>query len=73
MELVHQKNTKKTTPIPNLNNVTLTIQCLYTNADTLTNKMPELKALIQDHKPSVIAITEVTPKKIQISSTESRS
>ena len=25
--------------------------------------MPELKALIQDHKPSVIAITEVTPKK----------
>ena len=31
---------------------------------TLTNKMPELKALIEEHKPSIIAITEVTPKNI---------
>jgi len=38
---------------------------LYTNADTLTNKLNELKLLIRslEHKPAVIAITEVKPKR----------
>jgi len=37
---------------------------LYTNADTLTNKLNELNTLIKSlqQKPSVIAITEVKPK-----------
>ena len=37
---------------------------LYTNADTLTNKLNELNTLIKSlqHKPSVITITEVKPK-----------
>ena len=38
---------------------------MYTNADTLINKMPELKALAKDIQPSVIAITEVIPKNYQ--------
>ena len=66
MELVYKEDTKenvkkgqstktKTHQITN-------IKCMYTNADTLTNKMPELKALVKDIQPSVIAITEVIPK-----------
>ena len=66
MELVYKEDTKgnikkgqstktKTQQIAN-------IKCMYTNADTLTNKMPELKALVKDIQPSVIAITEVIPK-----------
>jgi len=37
---------------------------LYTNADTLTNKLNELNTLIKSlqQKPSVITITEVKPK-----------
>ena len=41
---------------------------MYTNADTLTNKMPELKTLVKDIQPSVIAITEVIPKITNIQS-----
>ena len=36
--------------------------CLYTNADTLTNKFDELKDRIKDHEPAIICITEVKPK-----------
>jgi exonuclease III len=35
---------------------------LYTNADTLSNKLDELKAIVADTKPNIIAITEVKPK-----------
>ena len=37
---------------------------LYTNADSLTNKLNELKLLIRslEHKPAIIAITEVRLK-----------
>ena len=35
---------------------------MYTNADTLTNKMPELKAQIAENQPLIIAVTEVIPK-----------
>ena len=45
---------------------------MYTNADTLTNKMPELKALVKDIQPSVIAITESYTKNLPISSPEGR-
>ena len=32
---------------------------MYTNADTVTNKLTELKGLIEIHTPEIIAITEV--------------
>ena len=38
------------------------ISCFYTNADTLTNKMSELKAQIEEHSPQILAVTEVIPK-----------
>ena len=40
------------------------IQVIYTNADSLPNKINELKLVLnsQDNKPSVIAMTEVKHK-----------
>ena len=38
------------------------ISFCYTNADSLLNKMDELKLLIDDKKPDIIAITESMPK-----------
>ena len=40
------------------------LTCWYTNADTLTNKMIELKNRINnaDKKPHIIAVTEAKPK-----------
>jgi len=37
---------------------------MYTNADSLLNKMTELHGIVncQDKKPHIIAITEVKPK-----------
>ena len=39
---------------------------MCTNADTLTNKMPELKASVDHHNPWIIAITEIIPKNYRI-------
>ncbi len=38
------------------------LNCLYTNADSLTNKLDELKGLVKDTQPDLIGITEVKPK-----------
>lgn len=38
------------------------VKIIYTNADTLTNKMEELLSLIEIEKPDVIGITETLPK-----------
>ena len=66
MELVYKEDTqekvKKDQSTKAETHQCSTIKCMYTNADTLTNKMPELKTLVKDTQPSVIAITEVTPK-----------
>ena len=35
---------------------------MYTNADTLTNKMAELKCRVDDIQPDVFMITETKPK-----------
>ena len=35
---------------------------VFTNADTLTNKMAELLALIKEHNPDIIGVNEVLPK-----------
>ena len=34
----------------------------YTNVDTVTNKMTELKINVEQVKPQIIAITECNPK-----------
>ena len=39
---------------------------MCTNADTLTNKMPELKASVDHYNPWIIAITEMIPKNYRI-------
>ena len=66
MELVYKEDTKenvkKGQSTKTKTHQIAKIKCMYTNADTLTNKMPELKALVKDIQPSVIAITEVIPK-----------
>ena len=41
------------------------IKFIYTNADTLTNKLEELKTLINNEKPEFVAVTEVLPKNSQ--------
>ena len=40
---------------------------MYTNADTLTNKVSDLEAMANTHQPEVIAVTEVLPKNAQTS------
>ena len=36
--------------------------CLYTNADCLSNKIQELKTIVKNTNPLVIAVTETEPK-----------
>ena len=38
------------------------ITCMYTNSDTLDNKMCEFQSFVKLHKPLIIGITEVKPK-----------
>ena len=37
------------------------LSCIYTNADQLFNKLPELTVRTRDDKPKIIGITEVKP------------
>ena len=38
------------------------LKCLYTNCDTVTNKLDELEASIDMNDPDIIVLTEVLPK-----------
>lgn len=38
------------------------LKCLYTNADQLKNKLSELELRMKDETPSIIGVTEVSPK-----------
>jgi len=57
-------------PISESNNSTLThndaslkiLKCWYTNADSLINKLDELKARVDLFHPDIICVTEVFPK-----------
>ena len=49
-----------------VNNEGHSLRCMYTNADSLHNKLPELAAEITVRKPDIILITEVKPKKYKI-------
>ena len=62
MELVCERNPnkkvlKKKTQLTVMKN----LPCMYTNPDTLTNKMPELKDVIH-HNPWIIAVTQIITK-----------
>ena len=45
-----------------VHNVNSTLACMHFNADSLLNKIDELKLLLDEHKPLVVGVTEVTPK-----------
>ena len=65
--LVYKENTKKDIPAVNSNkNEESKLHCMYTDADTLTNKMPKVKVQIVEHQPSVIAVTELIPQNYRI-------
>ena len=38
------------------------LKIIYTNADSLTNKLNELKMIIEAKEPEIIAVTEIFPK-----------
>ena len=46
------------------------LKCLYTNADSLVNKMDELKLYAECNKPHIIIINEVVPKHYKFELTE---
>ena len=39
------------------------IKCVFLNAETLTNKIPEFQYLIREHNPHLIGVNEILPKK----------
>lgn len=43
------------------------LSCMYTNIDSLLNKRIELNALVNYHKPDIIALTEIKPKRCRYS------
>ena len=48
------------------------VNCIYTNADCLTNKISELRLQVKNHNPQIVGITEVKPKnfRYQLSDSE---
>ena len=38
------------------------MKMMYTNADSLLNKLPELQVVLDETKPDVLAVTEILPK-----------
>jgi len=46
------------------------LKCMYTNADTLSNKMHELEVILKCFKPDIFAVTEVMPKTCRLPITE---
>ena len=52
-----QPNNRNSDKTPNA------IKCMFLNADTLTNKIPEFQYLIREHNSHLIGVDEVLPKK----------
>ena len=57
--LSHKTNEHKK---PVHNNTTFGLNCIYLNADSLLKKRDELRAVVSQTEPDIIAITEVLPK-----------
>ena len=49
-------------PIPKGNNNSVYLKIIYTNVDTLKNKMEELETIICNQKPDIISLVEIFPK-----------
>ena len=47
------------------------LKCMYTNADSLKNKLNEFTARIRDYNPDIIMVNEVKPKNMRGNLTES--
>ena len=64
---------KSTTLKPTTKNLINDFNFLYTNADYFSNKKSDLDILLQTlvHKPDVIVITEINPKKMVVGLQES--
>lgn len=63
---INNSTSQPSTTVHIVNNVNTVfidkLKCAYTNADSLPNKMLELKSIVQIEHPQLIAITEVKPK-----------
>ena len=74
---VHSVNkNKQKKSLKNANNVNKRmsnhkINCMYTNADRLKNKLSEMKVRVSNSMPSIIGVTEVKPKNKQTQIKES--
>ena len=42
------------------------LKIIYTNADSLTNKLELIKLIVLREKPEIVAITEVLPKNYKL-------
>ena len=49
-------------PVEVQTNNSIDYKCLYTNVDTITNKIDELNAKISLMDPDIIGLTEIKPK-----------
>lgn len=65
---MHNRSNAHARPLHKLDS----INCIYTNADCLTNKMSELRLHAKNSSPKIIGITEVKPKKLKVCYTELR-
>ena len=61
----YQKNRKTTIDSPSLT-------FMYTNADSVTNKLQEIQAMIEIYKPDIIGITEIKPKNLKYALTKNQ-
>ena len=48
-----------------VDNETRILKCWSTNADSLCNKIDELKATVSSNSPDVITVTEICPKNVR--------
>ena len=57
----HNNDNNNNQPVHNVNSFVNMdgLKCLYTNADSLLNKIAELKLAVQNYRPHIIAVTEM--------------
>ena len=70
---ISEASDKSATFKPTTKNLKNDLNILYTNADCLNNKKNDLEILLQTltHKPDIIVITEINPKKMVVGLQES--
>ncbi len=63
---IHQENIEK-----QINFTGKSLKCMYTNADSLKNKLNDFTVRILDYNPDIICVNEVKPKNMKENLTES--